>query len=133
MAANQQQIADALREYLLTKERSQRDIARRGNASHLWALSGKRDWSNYNRITNYELTRIARSLGLPPVTMYWARHTLASLMLETGAPVEIIAAALGHSYGPRFTMGYVSIRERQVDEAVRRVYDFVAGDIEPEK
>jgi len=29
MAANQQQIADALREYLLTKERSQRDIAQK--------------------------------------------------------------------------------------------------------
>lgn len=29
MAANQQQIADALREYLLTKERSQRDIAKK--------------------------------------------------------------------------------------------------------
>lgn len=29
MPANQQQIADALRDYLLTKERSQRDIARK--------------------------------------------------------------------------------------------------------
>lgn len=29
MPANQQQIADALREYLLTQERSQRDIARK--------------------------------------------------------------------------------------------------------
>ena len=70
---------------------------------------------------------VCEVLGLTPATMYWARHTFASLMLETGAPVEVIAEALGHSYGPKVTMGYVTIRERAVDEAVRKVYDLLAG------
>ena len=106
-------------------------IARRGDASLLWAPARGRDWRNYQQDVNDELRKMSKAAGLPPVTMYWARHTFASLMLETGAQVELIAAALGHSYGPRVTMGYVSVREKQVDDAVRRVYDYVAGTWDP--
>ena len=108
-------------------------IARRSSDRRLFEIPRGRVAEWYVRNLDNHLKAMAGKLGLPAVTMYWARHTFATLMLETGAAVEIIAAALGHSYGPRVTMGYVSIRERQVDEAVRRVYDFVAGEIEPEK
>lgn len=69
---------------------------------------------------------IAKKLGLPKdLTLYWARHTLASLMIEAGSTMELTAGALGHSYGPRITAGYVTLQQRQIDEAVRRVYDLV--------
>ena len=101
-------------------------IARRSSDRRLFEIPRGRVAEWYVRNLDNHLKAMAARLGLPAVTMYWARHTFATLMLETGAAVEIIAAALGHSYGPRVTMGYVSIRERQVDEAVRKVYDYVA-------
>lgn len=65
--------------------------------------------------------------------MYWERHTFATLMIEIGIPIETVAASLGHSYGPKVTMGYVTIREKLVDDAVRKLYDYVAGTWAPEK
>lgn len=102
-------------------------IDRRGSASMLWAPSSYKHLRNYHQDLNDALRAISKRAGLPPVTMYWARHTFASLMLETGAPAEIISYALGHSFGARVTMGYVTVRERPVDEAARRVFDYVAG------
>lgn len=79
------------------------------------------------------LHAIARRTGLPEgLTMYWARHTLASLIIDVGYTMELAAAVLGHSYGPRVTAGYVTVQERQADAIVRRVYDYVAGDWSPE-
>lgn len=101
-------------------------IARRGDERHLFAIPRALVPKWYQRNVCNHLRDMAEALGLPPVTMYWARHTFASLMLETGAPVEVIAEALGHSYGPKVTMGYVTIRERAVDKAVRKVYDLLA-------
>lgn len=108
-------------------------IARRGDDRHLFArVATRAKQEDYCRDCNKYLGELSKSLGMPRITLYWARHTFASLMLETGAPIEIIAAALGHSYGPRITMGYVTIREKQVDDAVRRLFDYVAGTWKPE-
>lgn len=108
-------------------------IARRGDGRHLFArVATRAKQQDYCRDCNKYLGELSRSLGMPPITLYWARHTFASLLLEIGTPIEIIAAALGHSYGPRITMGYVTIREKQVDDAVRRLFDYVAGTWEPE-
>lgn len=98
---------------------------RRSDSWRIWAPGRGRELRNYQQDLNDALRRIAKGLDLPPVTMYWARHTFASLMLETGAPIETIAAALGHSYGPRVTMGYVTIREKAVDDAVRGLLDYI--------
>jgi Site-specific recombinase XerD len=104
---------------------AQEIMDRRSDAWRIWSPGRGRELRNYQQDLNDALRRIAKGLGLPPVTMYWARHTFASLMLETGAPIETIAAALGHSYGPKVTMGYVTIRERAVDDAVRALLDYV--------
>ncbi len=110
---------------------AQRILDARSSASRLFETSA-RDYGNFLQDTSEELRRIAKDLELPPVTMYWARHTFASLLVEIGETIETVAAALGHSYGPRITMGYVTIREKAVDDAVRRLFDYVAGTWEPE-
>lgn len=84
--------------------------------------------ARYFQEVNGCLRSLAKGNGLPPVTMYWARHTLASLMIESGESIENTGFTLGHSVGHRITMGYVSVREKQVDDAVRRVFDYVAGE-----
>ncbi len=67
--------------------------------------------------------------GLPPdLTTYWARHTWATLAYQIGVPVDIIGQALGHSdRAHATTLIYVRADLSKVDEAARRVADFVAG------
>lgn len=102
-------------------------IARRGDRRHLFApMAAFATQDRYIQDVNRCLRSLAKGNGLPPVTMYWARHTFASLLIDSGSTMEITAGALGHSYGPRITAGYVTIQQRQVDDAVRKVYDLVA-------
>lgn len=65
---------------------------------------------------------------LPPVSTYWARHTWASLAMELEIPIEVISAALGHSYGARVTVGYINMTTKKVDDANRRVIDYALYD-----
>ena len=48
--------------------------------------------------------------------------------MELEAPIEVISAALGHSYGARVTVGYVNMSAKRVDELNRRVIDFALYD-----
>ena len=110
---------------------AQEIIDRRSDGEHLLAETAGRDYHTHLLHVDENLRVLAKGNGLPPVTMYWARHTFATLMVEIGIPIEMVAAALGHSYGPKVTMSYVSIREKQVDDAVRKLYDYVAGTWNP--
>ena len=97
---------------------------------HLFAPTARYYRSDGDFSTSHvaqELRAISKRLGIPPATMYWARHTFATLMIEIGTPIELVAGAMGHSIGPRITATYVTLREKQIDEAVRRMYDYVAG------
>lgn len=96
---------------------------------HLFApLKAVEDAERYvGTYVDKALRSMALAAGLPPVTMYWARHTLASLIIDLGYTMEMAAAVLGHSYGPRVTAGYVTVQERAVNAVVRAVYDYVAA------
>lgn len=61
----------------------------------------------------------------PGLTTYWARHSWATIAAELDIPNETIAAALGHSYGNRTTAIYINFNQKKIDEANRRVIDFV--------
>lgn len=61
----------------------------------------------------------------PNITTYWARHTWATIAASLDIPNETIAAALGHGYGNRITAIYIDFDRRKVDEANRRVIDWV--------
>lgn len=99
-------------------------IARRGNASRLFAVQGKA--ATFTNTSGILLQRIAMREGLPPVTMYYARHTLASLLFEQGGTMDVVSAILSHSLGgARVTATYVAIREAKLDEAMRKVIDAV--------
>lgn len=56
--------------------------------------------------------------------MHWARHTLATIAAELDIPKETIAAALGHG-GNTVTDIYIRFDQRKVDDANRRVMDYV--------
>lgn len=60
----------------------------------------------------------------PELTTYWARHTWATIAASLDIPKETIAAALGHG-GNTVTDIYIDFDQRKVDDANRRVLDWV--------
>lgn len=63
----------------------------------------------------------------PHLTTYWARHSWATIAAELDIPKETIAAALGHG-GNSVTDVYIRFDDRKIDEANRRVLDYVFYD-----
>lgn len=61
----------------------------------------------------------------PHLTMYWARHSWATLASRLDIPIDTIAHALGHSYGNATTAIYIDASLDKVDKANRRVIDAV--------
>ncbi|MDE6651337.1 MAG: site-specific integrase [Paramuribaculum sp.] len=61
----------------------------------------------------------------PEVSSYWARHTWATIAYSIGISKDVIAQALGHSDGHSTTNIYIKEDVSKVDEANRRVLDWV--------
>jgi hypothetical protein len=62
--------------------------------------------------------------AFPELSSYWARHTWATIASSLDIPKDTIAAALGHG-GNTVTDIYINFDQRKVDEANRRVLDWV--------
>ncbi len=60
----------------------------------------------------------------PGISTYWARHSWATIAASLDIPKDTIAAALGHG-GNTVTDIYIDFDRRKVDEANRRVMDWV--------
>lgn len=52
---------------------------------------------NVTRLMNKHLNKITESAGLPRISTYTARHSYASNLLKSHAPIEFISEQLGHS------------------------------------
>lgn len=61
----------------------------------------------------------------PQISTYWARHSWATIAASLDIPKETIAAALGHEIGSRITSIYIDFDQKKVDDANRRVLDWV--------
>lgn len=59
------------------------------------------------------------------VTTYFARHSWATIAYDLGISKDVIAQALGHSDGHDTTNIYIREDSRKVDDANRRVLDWV--------
>lgn len=60
----------------------------------------------------------------PEISTYWARHSWATIAASLDIPRDTIAHALGHG-GNTVTDIYIDFDERKVDEANRKVLDWV--------
>ena len=95
------------------------------------------NYKNFAHRMNHELQEIGdmRHVGrggkkvytplFPELTTYWARHTWATIAANLDIPFETISAALGHSYGSATTNIYIDFNQKKVDEANRKVIDYV--------
>jgi integrase len=59
------------------------------------------------------------------LTSYWARHTWATIAYNIGVSKDIISQALGHSNGVQVTDIYIAYDLGKVDEANRKVIDYI--------
>jgi integrase len=59
------------------------------------------------------------------VTSYWMRHSWASIASEIDIPIETISKALGHNIGVSVTHIYINFNSKKIDEANRKVIDYV--------
>jgi hypothetical protein len=60
--------------------------------------------------------------------MYYARHSISSILAELDTPIETISAVLGHSLpGSSMTGMYVTFNLRKVDDAMRKAIDYING------
>ena len=64
----------------------------------------------------------------PGLTTYYARHTWATMAAELDIPIETISHALGHKIGSPVTAIYVAYNQRKIDEANRKVIDYINAD-----
>ena len=62
--------------------------------------------------------------------MYWARHTWASLAVELDIPDRTVFMGLAHRQGKASDETYITMRNRKLDIANRKVIDYVLGKIE---
>lgn len=63
----------------------------------------------------------------PEISSYWSRHTWATIAASLDIPKEVISAGLGHDIGSSVTSIYIDFNLKKVDEANRRVIDYVNG------
>lgn len=75
---------------------------------------------------NNALSRLGITKGL---STNWARHTWATLAAELEIPIETISHALGHQIGSPVTAIYVAYNQKKVDDANRRVIDYINADL----
>jgi integrase len=62
---------------------------------------------------------------LPKISQYWCRHTTATLMSKMGYSIDLIASSLGHDNGNKTTNIYIEYNQDAVDEANRKLIDYV--------
>jgi len=84
---------------------------------------------NWTSKVDAVLKDIAKRNGLPPITMYWARHTWATLAHgDLGIELSTVSDALGHQPENKVTLIYIKKKDySKVDEANRKVIDYFLG------
>lgn len=95
-----------------------------------WKGDGRLVYTRSYRTAGTMCTDINRRLAKmhPGLSTYYARHTWATMAAELDIPIETISHALGHKIGSPVTAIYVAYNQRKIDEANRRVIDYLNKD-----
>jgi integrase len=110
------------------------------NKGNEYLLNIKEIYSDY-RSFNSKLNNMQKKFGpvevvnkkgkktctqmFPNISIYWARHSWASVAAEIGISDEVISQALGHSTTNPTTAIYINRNRDKIDEANRKVIDFI--------
>lgn len=97
----------------------------KGKDKLLSIMDGGDDYQHVTMFMHRYLTNLCKKIGLCQISPYWSRHSWATIAAELDIPKETIAAALGHEIGNPITSIYIRFDQKKVDEANRKVIDFV--------
>lgn len=117
----------------------------RGEKNLLMLADRWSDHRNFRHQLNAAIKRIGKAQGkgvkdkdgdgpFAEVTSYWMRHTWSTIAYELEIPDATISLALGHEGGEnRTTNIYIRRNQKKVDEANRKVLDWVLYGTAPKK
>lgn len=108
-------------QYLLPIIRPQVSARRDGK------LQGEQtQYLNSRHLTNYYLKSLSKDLGIsPPLTMYVARHSWASIAKQKNIPLSVISDGMGHDSESTTRIYLASLSNTVIDEANRLIIDDV--------
>ena len=92
----------------------------RGKEYLLCFMEGRKDYLSFVKQSDKALKKIKEGL-----TLYWARHTWATIAYKAGVRKDIISRSLGHSSGAKVTDIYIDYDTEDVDNANRKVLDYI--------
>ena len=99
-----------------------------------WRGDGSLVWKEFKSsavICSVFTARLKRLI--PRLSTNYARHTWATIAAELEIPMETISHALGHKIGSPVTAIYVAYNQKKVDDANRRVIDYLNADLKSKK
>ena len=112
----------------------------RGKAHLVAPLDRYTNYKDYLRRMDYGLKSLGRPTGkrgkilgkgmFPKLSSNWARHTWATLCAELDIPDPTITLGMGHkTAGHKTTAIYIKRDMKKVDEANRKVIDYIKGTV----
>jgi integrase len=91
-----------------------------------WLLNILEHWDADNSYRSKYNKRLKQLFPqFPHMSSNVALHTYATLLGEIDVPIEVISQAMGHSIGSSVTAIYIKHDQRKVDDANRRLFDWV--------
>ena len=85
---------------------------------------------NYEYLRKKMTKRLQQIKGCKELSLYWSRHTWATIAYELDIPDDTIAQALGHQGISPVTDRYIRRNTKKIDEANRKVIDYINSIIE---
>lgn len=94
-----------------------------------------KDYMDYLHHLNDGLKAIGKTRGkgdslFPGISSNWARHTWSTIGLNIDVPVEVLSRGMGHSGALAVTQIYMDFDMKKVDQASRRIIDYVFYNID---
>ncbi|MDD3712905.1 MAG: site-specific integrase [Candidatus Izemoplasmatales bacterium] len=91
-------------------------------------LERYQDYDGVKKEINKKLKDAAKKAKInKPVSTYYARHSWATIAADIDIPKETISAALGHEIGSKTTGIYIDYNLKKVDDANRKVINYLRG------
>ncbi len=95
----------------------------RGKGHLLDILDRRKEKAAHKSFTS-RMNRYLKRL-VPGISSHWAKHSWATIAAELEIPIETISTALGHKIGSGTTAIYIKFNQRKVDDANRKVIDYL--------
>lgn len=112
-------ILDQLRAYWLTHRHPVYVFPKRGDSKATDTLSRKTVWNVFK-------AALTESGVRKDATVHTLRHSWATHLLEAGVPLTLLQRWLGHT-SPRTTLLYTHVTQQAEDQAIKALYDLIAG------